>query len=73
MKRSSLMKRIVLSLTLAAMPAFAQRGKVDVLLVTHAHPDHILDAPAIAKLNNIPLWDAGDLNMALKPGEKTEF
>jgi len=40
-------------------------GKVDVLLVTHAHGDHIADAPAIAKLNNIPLWGAGDLNMAL--------
>jgi len=115
MKRSSLMKQIVLSLALAAMPAFAQQGKVevlwlnqaafkitspgskvivtdpwllphpglmtpltppqyrnlealgkvDVLLVTHAHPDHIVDAPAIAKLNSIPLWGAGDLNMAL--------
>jgi L-ascorbate metabolism protein UlaG (beta-lactamase superfamily) len=40
-------------------------GKVDVLLVTHAHPDHIADAPAIAKLDNIRLWGAGDLNMAL--------
>lgn len=40
-------------------------GKVDVLLVTHAHGDHIADAPAIAKLNHIPLWGAGDLNMAL--------
>ena len=42
-----------------------EQGKVDVLLVTHAHPDHIVDAPAIAKLNSIPLWGAGDLNMAL--------
>lgn len=40
-------------------------GKVDVLLVTHAHGDHIADAPAIARLNNIPIWGAGDLNMAL--------
>ena len=40
-------------------------GKVDVLLVTHGHFDHIADAPAIAKLNNIPLWGPGDLNMAL--------
>lgn len=40
-------------------------GKVDVLLVTHAHGDHIGDAPALAKLNNIRLWGAGDLNMAL--------
>ena len=40
-------------------------GKVDVLLVTHAHGDHILDAPAIAKMNDIRLWGAGYLNMAL--------
>jgi L-ascorbate metabolism protein UlaG (beta-lactamase superfamily) len=40
-------------------------GKVDVLLVTHAHADHILDAPEIATMNKIRLWGAGDLNMAL--------
>ena len=37
-------------------------GKVDVLLVSHAHWDHFADAPAIAKLNNIPMWGPGDLN-----------
>jgi L-ascorbate metabolism protein UlaG (beta-lactamase superfamily) len=37
-------------------------GKIDVLLVSHAHLDHFADAPAIAKLNNIPLWGPGDLN-----------
>ena len=40
-------------------------GKVDLLLVTHGHSDHIADAPALARLNNIPLWAPGDLNMAL--------
>jgi L-ascorbate metabolism protein UlaG (beta-lactamase superfamily) len=40
-------------------------GKVDVLLVTHGHWDHIADAPALAKLNDIPMWAPGDLNMAL--------
>jgi len=40
-------------------------GKVDVLLVTHGHGDHIADAPALAKKNGIPLWGPGDLNMAL--------
>ena len=36
-------------------------GKVDVLLVSHAHVDHIGDAPAIAKLNNIKLYGAADM------------
>ena len=36
-------------------------GKVDVLLVTHGHWDHITDAPALAKLNKIPLHAPGDL------------
>jgi len=40
-------------------------GKVDVLLVTHGHGDHVADAPDIAKLNNIPLYGPGDLNMVL--------
>jgi len=40
-------------------------GKVDVLLVTHGHWDHIADAPALAKLNDIPMWAPGDLNMVL--------
>ena len=37
-------------------------GKVDLLLVTHAHGDHFADAPAIAKLNNIPMYAPGGLN-----------
>jgi len=36
-------------------------GKVDVLLVTHAHVDHIGDAPAIAKLNDIKLYGPADM------------
>jgi L-ascorbate metabolism protein UlaG (beta-lactamase superfamily) len=31
-------------------------GKVDLVLVTHGHFDHVADAPALAKLNNAPLW-----------------
>ena len=40
-------------------------GKVDVLLVTHGHWDHITDAPALAALNNIPMHAPGDLNNSL--------
>ena len=40
-------------------------GKVDLLLVTHGHFDHIADGPALAKLNNIPMWSPGDLNQTL--------
>ena len=40
-------------------------GKVDVLLVSHAHFDHIADAPAIAKRQNIKLWGPGDINQSL--------
>jgi L-ascorbate metabolism protein UlaG (beta-lactamase superfamily) len=36
-------------------------GHVDVLLVTHAHVDHLGDAPAIAKLNNTKLYGPADM------------
>ncbi len=36
-------------------------GKVDLLLVTHAHVDHIGDAPAIAKLYNTVLYGPADM------------
>jgi L-ascorbate metabolism protein UlaG (beta-lactamase superfamily) len=37
-------------------------GKIDVLLVTHGHTDHVADAPELAKLNNVPLYGPGDMN-----------
>jgi L-ascorbate metabolism protein UlaG (beta-lactamase superfamily) len=40
-------------------------GKVDLILVSHGHTDHVADAPALAKKNNIPMYAPGDLNMAL--------
>lgn len=40
-------------------------GKVDVLLVTHGHADHFADAPALARLHNVPLRAPGDLNAAV--------
>jgi L-ascorbate metabolism protein UlaG (beta-lactamase superfamily) len=36
-------------------------GKVDLVLVTHAHFDHFADAPALAKLNNAPVYGPGGL------------
>jgi len=37
-------------------------GKIDVLLVSHGHTDHVADAPDLAKLNNVPLYGPGDMN-----------
>ena len=36
-------------------------GKIDLLLVTHAHVDHLGDAPALAKLNNTMLYGPADM------------
>jgi L-ascorbate metabolism protein UlaG (beta-lactamase superfamily) len=45
----------------AAYKDLAALGKVDLLLVTHAHVDHLGDAPAIAKLNNTVLYGPADM------------
>jgi hypothetical protein len=37
-------------------------GKIDVILVTHAHGDHSGDAVALAKKNNVPVWGPAGLN-----------
>ena len=34
-------------------------GKIDVLLVTHGHGDHIADAPALAQMYNVPVRGPG--------------
>lgn len=39
----------------------AALGKVDLLLVTHAHVDHIGDAPALAKMHNTKLYGPADM------------
>jgi len=36
-------------------------GPVDLLLVTHAHVDHIGDAPALAKMHNTKLYGPADM------------
>lgn len=40
-------------------------GKVDLILVTHAHGDHLGDAPELAKKNNAPVWAPAGLNQSL--------
>lgn len=51
--------------TPAAYKQLSALGKVDLILVTHAHGDHLGDAVALAKLNNAPLWNAGGLSQQL--------
>lgn len=40
-------------------------GKVDLILVTHAHMDHFADAPAMAKLYKAPVYGPAGLNQSL--------
>lgn len=65
-------KVIVVDPALTVMPSTPPQyrnleaiGKVDLLLLTHGHWDHSTDAPALAKLNGIPLHSPGDLNNTL--------
>ena len=37
-------------------------GKMDVILVTHAHGDHVGDAPALAKKYEAPVWGPAGLD-----------
>ena len=41
-------------------------GKVDLILVTHGHGDHLGDAMEIAKTNNVPMWAPAGLNQTLQ-------
>ena len=41
-------------------------GQVDLILVTHGHADHSLDAPAIAKMYNAPLWAPAGLSQSMQ-------
>ena len=38
-------------------------GKVDLILVTHGHFDHIADAPALALMHKARVFAPGDLNL----------
>jgi len=41
-------------------------GKVDLILVTHAHWDHFADAPALARLNNAPVVGPAGLDQSIQ-------
>jgi L-ascorbate metabolism protein UlaG (beta-lactamase superfamily) len=43
----------------------AALGKVDLILVTHAHGDHVGDGPALAKTHQAPLYGPAGLNDTL--------
>ncbi|RZT29011.1 metal-dependent hydrolase [Cupriavidus agavae] len=51
--------------TPAGFKQLAALGKVDLILVTHAHGDHLGDAPALAKLTNAPIYTGGGLGQQL--------
>jgi L-ascorbate metabolism protein UlaG (beta-lactamase superfamily) len=40
-------------------------GKVDLILVTHAHFDHVADAPALAKMHNVPIYGPAGMNQSM--------
>lgn len=41
-------------------------GKVDLILVTHGHDDHLGDAPALARRYKAPMWGPAGLNQTLR-------
>ena len=47
--------------TPAAYKNLGALGKVDLILVTHGHFDHMADAPALAKMNNAPIYGPAGL------------
>lgn len=48
-----------------ALKSLDALGKVDLVLVTHAHADHLGDAPEIATRNQAPLYGPAGLNQSL--------
>jgi L-ascorbate metabolism protein UlaG (beta-lactamase superfamily) len=40
-------------------------GKVDLILVTHGHNDHLADAPDLSKMHNVPVYGPAGLNQTL--------
>ncbi len=40
-------------------------GKVDLILVTHAHFDHFADAPDLARMHKVPMYGPAGMNQAV--------
>jgi len=40
-------------------------GKIDLILVTHAHFDHFADAPDLAKMHKVPMYGPAGLNQTV--------
>ena len=51
--------------TPAAFKNLEALGKVDLILVTHAHFDHFADAPALAKMHNAPMYGPAGMNQSV--------
>ena len=51
--------------TPASFKTLEALGKVDLILVTHAHFDHFADAPALAKMHNVPVYGPAGLNQSI--------
>jgi L-ascorbate metabolism protein UlaG (beta-lactamase superfamily) len=51
--------------TPAAFKQLGALGKVDLILVTHAHFDHFADAPALSRLTNAPVYGPAGLGSTI--------
>lgn len=51
--------------TPAAFKNLDALGKVDLVLVTHAHFDHFADAPDLAKMHKVPMYGPAGLNQTV--------
>lgn len=51
--------------TPAAFKKLEALGKVDLILVTHAHFDHFADAPALAQMHKVPMYGPAGMNQTV--------